>query len=66
MPKIKFPDGKEKNYNEGITGFQIASDISSSLAKESVAIIVNGNQKDLSDPILYDSSVNFSYSLKNC
>ncbi len=58
MPKIKFPDGKEKNYSEGITGFQIASDISSSLAKESVAIIVNGNQKDLSDPILSDSSIN--------
>ena len=58
MLKITFPDGKHKNYESGITGSDIATDISVSLSKEAVAILVNGDQKDLSDPINEDALVN--------
>ena len=51
MLKITFPDGKHKNYEPGVTGNDIASDISLSLSKVAIAILVNGSQKDLSDPI---------------
>jgi len=57
MPKITFPDGKTKNYENGITGFKIAESISRSLSKESIAIFVNGIQKDLCDPINSDASI---------
>jgi threonyl-tRNA synthetase len=58
MLKITFPDGKHKNYESGITGSDIAKDISVSLSKVAVAILVNGDQKDLSDPINEDALVN--------
>ena len=63
MLKITFPDGKHKEYESGITGFDIASDISLSLSKVAVAITVNGHQKDLTDPINEDSLVNIITSL---
>ncbi len=58
MLKITFPDGKHKKYESGITGCDIATDISLSLSKQAVAILVNGDQKDLSDPINEDALVN--------
>ena len=58
MLKITLPDGKHKNYDYGITGNDIAKDISVSLSKVAIAILVNGDQKDLSDPIIEDASVN--------
>ena len=58
MLKITFPDGKHKEYESGITGFDIATDISLSLSKVAVAMTVNGHQKDLTDPINEDSLVN--------
>ena len=58
MPKITFPDGKSNNFGKGVTGFKIAESISKSLSKNAVAIIVNGIQKDLSDSIESDSSIN--------
>ncbi|MAZ46870.1 MAG: threonine--tRNA ligase [Rickettsiales bacterium] len=58
MLKITFPDGKHKNYEPGVTGNDIASDISLSLSKVAIAILVNGSQKDLSDPINEDALVN--------
>ena len=57
MVKITFPNGKSKKYETGITGIEVAKDISASLAKEAVAILINGNQKDLSDPIIEDSPI---------
>lgn len=55
--KITFPDGTVKEFAKGITGFQIAQSISSRLAEEALAIVVNGNVKDLNRPINEDSSV---------
>ena len=55
--KITFPDGNIQNYKKGITGIEIAGSISKSLSKAAVAIVINGTQKDLSDPINSDATV---------
>ena len=57
MIKITFPDGSVKDYEKGITVEGIASDISSSLKKKSVAGYVNGDLYDLNRPIEEDASV---------
>lgn len=51
MITITFPDGAQKEYTRGVTGSEIAHSISPGLAKESVAIVVNGEQWDLTRPI---------------
>jgi len=37
MVKITFPDGSVREYNEGVTGLQIAESISSRLAQDVLA-----------------------------
>jgi len=54
---ITFPDGNKKEVDKGINGLELASQISKSLAKESVAIKINNNIKDISLPINSDASV---------
>ena len=54
---ITFPDGNIKEYDKGITGYQIAESIAKSLAKMAIAISVDGVQKDLSDIIDSDSAI---------
>ena len=54
---ITFPDGKTKNVNKSISGFEIAESISKSLAKESIAIKINNEIMDLSRKIEKDSKV---------
>ncbi len=54
---ITFPDGKTKEYQKGITGYEIAESIAKSLAKIAIAISVDNVQKDLSDSITSDSSI---------
>lgn len=46
--KIKFPDGSEKAFVKGVTGLEIAKAISPRLAKEALAVKVNGRLRDLS------------------
>ena len=55
MPLITFPDGRNKNYENGVTGIDIAEDISQSLKKKAIAILVNDIEKDLIDIIGEDS-----------
>ena len=57
MPLITFPDGRNKNYENGVTGIDIAGDISISLKKKAIAILVNDQEKDLLDPIEEDSVI---------
>ena len=45
---ITFPDGNTKSVEKGISGFDLANQISKSLAKESVAIQIDGKISDLS------------------
>lgn len=48
MLKITLPDGSVRSYSENITGFILAKDISTSLAKVALALEVDGKQEDLS------------------
>ena len=57
MIKITFPDGSVREYNEGVTGLQIAESISSRLAQDVLACGVNGETMDLSRPINEDASI---------
>ena len=57
MIKITFPDGSVREYNEGVTGLQIAESISPRLAQDVLACAVNGETIDLSRPI--DKDANF-------
>lgn len=51
MIKITFPDGSVKEFNKGISSFEIAEQISPRLAKEVFAATVNGEVIDLTRPI---------------
>ena len=53
--KITFPDGSQREYDRNITGKQIAEGISKGLAKEALAVEVNGDVCDLSLPIEQDA-----------
>ena len=54
---ITFPDGNTKSVSKGLSGFELASQISKSLAKESIAIKINNQIQDLSLQIENDCSV---------
>ena len=54
---ITFPDGNKQEVDKGISGLDLASQISKSLAKESVAVRINDEIKDISLPINTDVSV---------
>jgi threonyl-tRNA synthetase len=57
MVLLKFPDGSTKEYKPGITGLDIAKEISRGLAENAVAIKVNGKAIDLSTPIAEDATI---------
>ena len=48
---LSFPDGSVREFPAGITGREIAERISKSLSKKSVAIALNDELQDLTDPI---------------
>ena len=57
MIKITFPDGSVREYEAGVTGYQIAESISSRLAQDVVACGVNGETVELNRPINEDAKV---------
>ena len=57
MPDIKLPDGKKIPFSKTIDGFEIAKQISNSLAKEACIMSVDGKLKDLSFSIDKDAEV---------
>lgn len=57
MPKIRLPDGSERQFEGAVSGFDIASDISKGLAREAVAVRVDGDLWDLTRSIDNDASV---------
>ena len=57
MIKITFPDGAVKEYQDGITAFQIAESISPRLAADVLSSSVNGKIYDLDRPINADSTL---------
>jgi threonyl-tRNA synthetase len=56
---VAFPDGAQRNYPKGISGLDVAKEISPSLAKRTVAMAVDGVLADLADPIDHDAKVEF-------
>ena len=57
MVKITFPDGSVREYEQGVTGLQIAESISPALARNVVSCGVNGETVELNRPINEDASV---------
>ena len=57
MIKIQFPDGNVKEFEAGVTGLDIAKSISPKLAKEVLAVSVNGETWDLTRPIVKDAEI---------
>jgi threonyl-tRNA synthetase len=55
--RITLPDGSEREYEDGVTGHDVASDIGPRLAKAAVAITVDSAMYDLHRPIVADASV---------
>jgi threonyl-tRNA synthetase len=56
---LTFPDGARREFPSGITGLDIAKGISPSLAKRTVAMALDGELADLSDPITHDAKIEF-------
>jgi threonyl-tRNA synthetase len=56
---VTFPDGAQREFAKGITGFEIAKGISPSLAKRTVAMALDGVVTDLSDPIEQNAKIDF-------
>ncbi len=57
MIKITFPDGSVREYEQGVTGLQIAESISPALARDVLACGVNGETVELNRPINEDAQV---------
>ncbi len=58
MIKITFPDGSVREYEQGVTGLQIAESISPALARNVVCCGVNGETVELNRPINGDATIN--------
>jgi threonyl-tRNA synthetase len=57
MPTITLPDGSEKQFDAVTRGAEIAASIGKSLARDAVAVRVNGELWDLTRDIEYDAAV---------
>ena len=57
MIKITFPDGSVREFEQGVTGLQIAESISPALARNVVSCGVNGETVELNRPINEDSTI---------
>ena len=57
MIKITLPDNSTREYPKGITGLEIANNISPRLAKEVLSVTVNNDLFDLTRPINNDASI---------
>lgn len=57
MVSLTFPDGATRDYDDGITGAELALSISKSLSKKALAISLDGELQDLADPIEKDGQI---------
>jgi threonyl-tRNA synthetase len=57
MIKITFPDGSIREYQEGITGFEIAKSISEGLARNAIGIEFNGTLTELHKQLYEDGTI---------
>ena len=59
--KITFLDGSVKEFNQGMSAYEIASSISPSLAKKSIFANVNGEAWDINRPINDDATLELKF-----
>ncbi len=57
MIQLTFPDGRQKSFENQPTGLDVAMDISKGLARESVALELDGQIVDLSTRITADAQI---------
>ena len=56
---LTFPDGNKRQVSAGTTGMDVAKGIAPSLAKRTVAMVLNGVLADANDPITSDAAIKF-------
>jgi threonyl-tRNA synthetase len=61
MITLTFPDGTARAYENGATGRMVVESIAKSLAKKTVAMAIDGEVTDLSDPIARDCKIEFIF-----
>jgi len=54
---ITFPDGGSRPFEAGVSGAEVAAEVSKSLAKKAAAMIVDGSLVDLAETLEADASV---------
>jgi threonyl-tRNA synthetase len=54
---LTFPDGSSRAFASGVTGRDVAESISKSLAKKAVAVTLDGEPRDLAEPIEANASI---------
>ncbi|MBO6575664.1 MAG: threonine--tRNA ligase [Rhodothermales bacterium] len=52
---LTFPDGSQRSFDSGVTGFDVARSISEGLARNALSVGVNGETRDLNRPIEEDA-----------
>jgi len=57
MIQLTFPDNSVRDFDDGVTGAEIAAGISKSLAKKAVAVALDGVLRDLSDAIAENAKI---------
>jgi threonyl-tRNA synthetase len=59
MISVTFPDGASRQFKSGVSGDEIARSISPSLAKRTVAMMLNGGLRDIADCLTHDARIEF-------
>jgi len=54
---LTFPDGSKREFEAGVSGGDVAESIAKSLAKKSIAYKLDGELRDLADPIEADGAI---------
>ena len=54
---LTFPDGNKRDFSAGVTAYEVAASISTSLAKKAISAAVNGAHYDLQWPIPADATI---------
>lgn len=62
MITIRFPDGSHREFPKGITGWEVVKTLSTSLAKEAVAVRIDEELWDLNRPL--EKDVSFFHAIK--
>ncbi len=58
--KLTFPDKTVREYPQNVTGLEVATAISPGLAKQAVAVVINGEAFDLTRPIVTDATIHIT------